>query len=184
MKSWLHTFNWILLVATLMFAAGCETTRDPASDPTAKKDTKSKRKEKEVSTVIFYLETAPQGKVNSAPIYRKNPIYVPVESQPFLTLANVEEASVVDYLDGFIIQIRFDSHGAFVLDTISSANKGRRIAVFAKFPEPRWLAAPQITQRNATGLLSFTPDATREESERFVRGLNSALKTIRRRDLF
>ena len=39
--------------------------------------------------------------------------------------------------------------------------------------EARWLAAPRISQRIKDGVLVFTPDATREEAERIVRGLNN-----------
>jgi preprotein translocase subunit SecD len=186
MKSRLVTFNCNLLLALMILLTACETTKDPKKPETAEKTSdKKKKKEKELSTAALFLETSAQATgANSAPIYRENPIYVPVEAQPFLTFANIEEATVADYMGGFVIQFKFDAHGAFVFDTITSANKGRRIAVFSKFPEPRWLAAPQITKRNATGILSFTPDATREESERFVRGLNAAIKKYRKKEPF
>ena len=42
--------------------------------------------------------------------------------------------------------------------------------------EGRWLAAPLIRQRISDGTLSFSPDASREEMERLVFGLNEALR--------
>ena len=37
----------------------------------------------------------------------------------------------------------------------------------------RWLAAPLIGHRNATGVLAFTPDLSREEAQQLVIGLNN-----------
>jgi hypothetical protein len=67
------------------------------------------------------------------------------------------------------------------LDTVTTANKSKRIAILAIFPEKRWIAAPLINQRNASGVLTFTPDATREEAERIVRGLNNVAAQLRKK---
>ena len=40
----------------------------------------------------------------------------------------------------------------------------------------RWLAAPSINRLVANGTLTFTPDASREEAEQLVKGLNLAAK--------
>jgi hypothetical protein len=42
----------------------------------------------------------------------------------------------------------------------------------------RWLAAPRITGRIADGRLEFTPDATRDEAERIVHGLNRVAELV------
>ena len=49
-----------------------------------------------------------------------------------------------------------------------------------RFGELRWLAAPILQQRIRDGLLVFTPDATREEAERIVRGLKNVAKTVQK----
>ena len=53
----------------------------------------------------------------------------------------------------------------------------RRLAIAAQFGEKevqmRWLAAPVIRKRVTDGILAFTPDASREETELIVRGLNN-----------
>jgi hypothetical protein len=38
-----------------------------------------------------------------------------------------------------------------------------------------WLAAVLIRQRNSTGVFRFTPDASREEADRIVRGLRNVI---------
>ena len=63
----------------------------------------------------------------------------------------------------------------------TSQYKGQHIAVFSQFGDARWLAAPQITQQISDGVFVFTPDATMEESERIVRGLNNIAKEIKKK---
>lgn len=183
MKSRFVPFNFILLLILALALAGCETTKQT---PREKADAKKHKKER--TAIAFYLEASTRANSgNSVPIYRKSPIYVAVRSEPFLHSANVEEARLVEFQDGFAIQVRFDTHGAFVLDNVTGGNKNRRIAVFVRlYPdsETRWLAAPMITQRNETGVVTFTPDATREEAERIVRGINNAVKEFKRRERF
>jgi hypothetical protein len=50
---------------------------------------------------------------------------------------------------------------------------GRRVAIWSKWTEGRWLAAPQVRKPIEDGYIAFAPDATREEAERIVRGLNN-----------
>ena len=39
-----------------------------------------------------------------------------------------------------------------------------------------------MTGKNSTGEIVFTPDCTREEAERVVRGLNNVVRKIKRKD--
>ncbi len=171
MKTCSLGINWnLLLVAMLMLAVGCASNSSKNS---------SRQKKKEQSTVQFYLEShAGHGSATAGPIYRKNPVFVPVQRHPFIDGASVVNAAVVEHMESFYVQLQFDQHGRFVLDNITSANRGRRIAIFAQFPENRWLAVPLITQPNSTGVFTFTPDASKEEAERFVRGLNNVAQTL------
>lgn len=109
---------------------------------------------------------------------------VRVEKDSFLDERDVARASLSDYMDGFVIQLQFNDHGTLVLDTISSANKGKRVAIMADFGEQRWLAAPVLSRRISDGILTFTPDATREEATRIVRGLNNTATLIKKREGF
>ena len=60
--------------------------------------------------------------------------------------------------------------------------RGKHLVIFSYFDQGRWLAAPLITGKNSTGLLTFTPDATREEAERIVRGLNNVAKKLEQKE--
>jgi|SRR6266404_4656018 len=170
MRIRLDRFNIYLLLALLAIfcAPGC----------------KSLGKKKEASTLRLHLEVAPDGtdKNGPVPIYRANPIFVNVEKDPFLNEGRIAKAAVVDVMGGFAIFVQFDRRGSWLLEQYSTANKGRRVAILSQFGEVRWLAAPVMTKRISDGTLVFTPDATREEAERIVRGLNNVAKEIQEKE--
>jgi hypothetical protein len=169
MKSWRWNINVFCAAALAFFLCACKTTEE-------------KKAAKERTLISLHMETNPDGSAKNTPVpvYRGRPMLVNVSVQPFLTNEDLDSAKVVDLEGGFGIQLIFDPHGAKVLDMYSVANKGKRIAVNAAFPELRWLAAPLITRRLADGVFIFTPDATKEESERIVRGLNNVVKKNRK----
>src|SRR6185436_13746048 len=118
-------------------------------------------------------------------IYRAHPINVSVESSPFADERDVESAVVADWMDGFAIQVTFNRHGRWMLENITRANPNRRIAVACQFDkETRWLAAPLIGRPITDGTLAFTPDASREEAERIVRGLNNVAAEIKKKSKY
>ena len=165
-------FNtYLLLGAFLMAAVGCETTG------AGKKDEKNEKKQ--LSTLRIHLEANRDGTQakDPVPVFRESPLLVNINKAPFLTEANVTGAKLLDVMGGFVIQLQFDHAGLFLLEEYTVANKGRRMAIFSQFgatsKEARWLAAPLIKQRIVDGSLTFTPDASREEAERIVRGLNN-----------
>ena len=84
-------------------------------------------------------------------------------------------------MDGFAIQLEFNEHGKFMLEITTRANPNRRVAVFSKFDaEERWLAAPLVGRPITDGRFNFTPDATRAEAERIVRGLTNAVADFKK----
>ena len=134
-----------------------------------------RKKEKEQTIVELFQEVSLDGvsSTESVPIYRKSPVYVNVDKEPFLDAADVARAKLVNTLAGFAIQLNFNWRGTQVLYRFTTANRGKRVAVRCKFVgETRWLASPVISRRISDGILTFTPDATREEAERIVKGLN------------
>ena len=133
------------------------------------------------SLIMLYLEQNNDGTKYSRKmaVYRADPFIFYVNSEPFLTTADLEKATLMEARGGFALQFQFNRHGTAVLDSFTTSNKGRRIAIFCQFTEPRVLAAPMITQRNATGIIRFTPDCSREEAERIISGLNTAIKEIK-----
>jgi preprotein translocase subunit SecD len=173
-------FNIYLCAAlALVLACGCRSPKSP-DDKAGKTDSKEK---KEVSTVSLHMEADPDGISDVVPvsIYRSAPIEVSMTKEPFLDSRDLEEAKLIDEPGGlFSIRLRFNWEGAAILDSTTSSNPGRRIGVYGDFKEKRWLASPIIRQRISDGVITFTPDATREEAERIVRGLNNVAKEVKK----
>jgi len=164
MKIGSSLFNIYLLICLALAGTGCQTGK----------------KDKELSTIRFHIETNPDtsGRTTLVTIGRTEPFPISVEKAPFLSEAHVQQASLLDALGGYQIMIQFDRQGTWLLEQYSTAAKGKRVAIASSFPENRWLAAPRLANRISDGVLVFTPDATREESERIVRGLNLLVKEI------
>ena len=165
-------FNiYLLAVLAAAMACGCQSSG-------------AKQSKKVVSTLRLHLETSSdQAKASeSIPIYREKPVWVNVQKEPFLTEANVAQASVVDEVGGYVLRIQFDQSGTVLLEECTIANRGRKIAIFSQFGEHikdyRWLAAPVIGHRISGGVLTFTPDATREEADEIALGLNNVAKKV------
>ena len=168
-------FNIYFCLALLFASSGCKTTEE-------------RKQNKEASTIRFHLEVNADGTPTNSgvPIYRESPVWLNVNREPFLTEGDVQEAAVVtvDASGGFGIRIQLNRHGALVLENVTTAHKGRRMAIQSQFGEARWLAAPLITQRITNGLLVFTPDATRAEADRVVLGLNNIARTLNKASRF
>ena len=162
MKTRRMTFNTYLLALLAATALDCKSP-DASSPPSDK-----------AATLRLYLEVNPDGtdRNGPVPIYRAHPVEVNVEKKPFLHEGSITHASIVDEQGSFAIAIQFSHEGAMVLENISTVSKGKHVAIFSQFGDARWLAAPIMSRQITDGLLVFTPDATREESERIVRGLN------------
>lgn len=167
-------FNTYLLTAlALALSAGCQSgkPKDPA-----------KGGKNEEASLRLHLEVNPDGSDRNAPVSigREHPFQLNIEKTAFVTEFQIETASVVNSLGGFSMAIQFNKQGTFLLEMQTTANKGRHLAISAEFGEMRWLAAPLITRNLSDGLLVFTPDATREEAERIVKGLNRLAVRVRK----
>jgi hypothetical protein len=190
MKSWLRSFNIYLLV---LLAGGCQS-----NGLSMKKD---------YATLRVYLETQRGSSGGGLVQVTREKIPMYVESQPVLTEEDVAKATLLDNPDGtFAVQVKFNDHGALVLDMTSSSHKGRNLVVFSHFPprgwkepkdqdalaaqktdpnQPRisgWLSAVLIRSPMSNGTFQFTPDASHEEAERIVRGLNNMVTTMNKGD--
>lgn len=137
-------------------------------------------KKKELSTIRFYLEVNQDGTGRSGPvpIYRANPLYVNVQKEAFLKEGHIERAHVVDVPGGFEIRLEFARKGRLILEQYSTAYRGKRVAIYCTFTESRFLGAPTLERSITDGTFSFTPDATREEAERIVLGLNNVAEKL------
>jgi preprotein translocase subunit SecD len=164
-----HRFNIYFGVAlTLALACGCNST--------------AHKKKAALSTLRLHMEMSRDrlGRSQNISVNRSVPVVLTVDKVPFLTETNVKEAKVVEDRGGFAVRIEFDQEGTYLLEQYTVANRERRVAVFCQFPTlpeyalgpGRWLAAPKITGRITDGFLTFTPDATHEEADLLVLGLN------------
>lgn len=166
----LARFN-LILASILLFGAACKTTEE-------------KKRDKEAAFLRFHLETNPDGTRHNFPaiVYRAHPIRIQIERDAALDEGFMDKAEVVsaDEFGNYAIKITFDDTGKQRLDYVTSSHKGRHLVAFCRWTESRFLAAPLINKRITDGVLVFTPDATREESERIVTGLNNVIKKLKK----
>lgn len=174
------SFNKILMFLLILgFVSGCASNKNAAKkNEPAKKSSKSGLKE--ATRISFHVEINPDGtdRCVQAQIYRKNPMTITVDRSPVLHEGFVERADVIEFMGTYAIRIKFDSSGTLLLDNVTTSNRGRHLAIFCQFGDARWIGAPLITQRISNGVFIFTPDATKEEAERIVRGLNNVANAI------
>jgi preprotein translocase subunit SecD len=166
----LARFAGLLCFCTLLgFLCGCRTEAD--------------KLKKQTSTLKIHIEATPDSSNRTRPVsvFRASPVVINIDKNPILTEALVREARVIEDMGTFQIRLQFDRRGTWILEQYSNSHRGRRLAIFSQFEEKpgavmnagRWLAAPVITRRVSDGLIVFSPDATREECEQIVRGLNN-----------
>ncbi len=154
---------WLVLLLPLLW--GCAST---SSDS------------RQYSTLRLFAGVNPDrtGKHQVVPIYQRSNIRITVASEPFLDEGYVQEARIVETLGGFSVRVRYDRRGTGLLQNATHRIQGRHLAIQAGFPEIRWLASIFLEEPLEEGVLEFVPDATREEAERFVLGLNNVAKRI------
>jgi hypothetical protein len=171
MKSRWHVFNFFLLLVATLTLTACSTSEE-------------RKKKKEFSNIRVHIEGDQSGDRSSAiSVLRSAPIRINVEAEPILDEHNINNATLLEQADGtFAIQLEFDRRGGWILERTSVSHRGKHLAIFSYFGQGRWLAAPLITGKNSTGMLTFTPDATREETERIVRGLNNVIRKLQRKE--
>jgi preprotein translocase subunit SecD len=144
----------------------------------------SKKKDEPVGAIRIHIESNAnaddQGQTISVP--RDNPVSVTIAKEAVLTEANLLRAQLVETPGGYSVELKFDQTGAWTLEQFTAAYQGKHFAIYGqwghKLKDGRWLAAPLIQSRNASGLLAFTPDMTRDEAKKMVEGLNNTAKKI------
>jgi preprotein translocase subunit SecD len=184
MKSWQRNINGIFFALALVgLCAGCATDdKKPVQKKTPEQKEAERKDKKEKAIIMFHVEATPDpSRTTTVPVFRANPVLLTINSDPFAGNGEIDEISIVD-LDGggWGIRVKFDAHGKLVLQNITSRNMGRHLAVYVAFPEIRWLAAPRIARRIADGVFIFTPDCTREEADRIVKGVMNVTKEARK----
>ena len=165
-------FN-LYLAAFLVVAlagAGCSTFK--------------KKKEEPVGAVRVHIESTANaaGEGQTVSVLQSDPVLVTISKDAVLTEADLMQAALVATPGGFSVELKFDETGAWTLEQFSAAYSGKHFVIYAqwgpKLKDGRWVAAPLITGRNPTGVLSFTPDMSHDEAQKFVAGLNAVAKKI------
>lgn len=172
MKFRFRPINWnlALALALALGAAGCAS---------------SSRKDEQISTIRLHFEVNPQMTRRSieVAVLRAHPVRLTVAEEPLVHEGYLNAAEILSSGGTHSIKLTFNPAGKRLLETETAVNLGRRLAIFAQFPEPRWLAAPVITGRNTDGTITFTPDASLEECRRLIDGLNLVIAE-RKKDKF
>lgn len=143
-----------------------------------------KKKEEPVGAVRVHIESTAnaEGEGQTVSVLRADPVLVTISKSPVLTEADLMQAALVATPGGFSIELKFDETGAWTLEQFTAAYSGKHFVIYAqwgqKLKDGRWVAAPLITGRNATGILAFTPDMSHDEAQQFVAGLNAVAKKI------
>jgi hypothetical protein len=168
MKVYPFRFNiYLALIAVALFSAGCKTK---SAD------------EKKVSALRIHIESNvdPNGTSQTISLLRADPVSITINHTPILTEDDVVAARVLDTPAGFSVELKFSDTGTITLEQYSASNPDRHFIIFGQWGEKgtegRWLAAPLITHRIINGILSFTPDMSRDDAYRFVLGLNNVAK--------
>lgn len=143
------------------------------------------QKKKPVAALRVHLEVGSDNSEMSqtVSVLRADPVSVTISHDPILTEANVVAAKVIQTPGGFAVEVQFDENGTWLLEQYTASNPGKHFVIFGQWGEKlansRWLAAPLITHRIADGILIFTPDASREEADQLVLGLNNVAKNMK-----
>lgn len=175
--------------------SGKKTREERAAEKAAEKERKKradqeakekKGKGKVASTLRLHVEREPQPGLSSTSkvrVLRSSPVDVSVESDPFFNEGDIQLARVIDTGDGsFLIGVQATTQGQLRLEMGTATARGKRIAVWARWTEGRWLAAPKLAKPISDGVFVFTPDCTREEAERIVNGLNNVAIELKNQD--
>jgi hypothetical protein len=166
-------FNLFLLLAALFpLLGGCGSMGHNKNDAT--------------SALRVYVAVSPDTAGSPAgtatvSVLRADPVQITIDKTPILTEGDLVAAKIIDTPAAPGIELRFSPMGTVVLEQYSATNPGGHFVIWGQWgkdhkSQTRWLMAPLITGRINNGLLSFTPDMTREEAVQFVKGLNNVAK--------
>jgi hypothetical protein len=171
MSFYSRRFNLYLLVplTVCLLAPGCSMFH--------------KHKDKDpIGIVRVHIENESRtaGPSKTITVLRSQPVEVNISTDPILTEADVLAARLLNAPGGYAVEIRFDETAGWKLEQYTAINPGKHLAIFGQWgdkPEDgRWLSAPLIVHLNTSAMLTFTPDASHAEAEKWVKGLNFVAK--------
>ncbi len=179
-------FNTLLVLALLLAAPIHSMAAESANTggtETAPKKSKKEKKPKLLKSLRVYVETKHDIDERSLPavVGRSSPMKFRVEKLAILNEVHIEAATLLDQRESFQVQIKFNSLGTRILEAYTSAAAGRHLLIMTDLDDGgRWVAAPLIRRRIGDGKLVFTPDASRDEMDRLVKGLNETVERNRK----
>jgi preprotein translocase subunit SecD len=98
---------------------------------------------------------------------------VAVDPYPALDENNVQSADIYQTAGGSTVMLRFDSHGTFALDELTTRNRGAYLVTFLNgCPVAAWLVDRRITN----GQFLVEGDFSNEEARKAVESLNKMSK--------
>jgi len=166
MKFRFRAINWNLAIALALacLMSGCASN--------------SKKKEEEISTIRLHFEVHPQLQRRNmeVSVLRAHPVKLIVAEEALVHEGYLNEVSLLDEDGSHRIRLKFDDSGRRLFETETAVNLGKHIAVFAQFPESRWIAAPVVKGRISDGVFVFTPDMDLAEARRLVDGLKRVIE--------
>jgi hypothetical protein len=176
MRPCILRFNIYLIVSLLLVStSGCHGL----GSLSGKGD---KKKAKAAAFVELHIED-PYGTsdyTETISVLRDNPTHMTVEKDAFVDTADLASAKVVTGETGmYKLQLKFNDIGTQRIDGFTSRYRGRHIAILCKFPADRWLGALLITKPISNGIVEITPDATQEECDTIVKGLEAVIKKLK-----
>lgn len=169
MKFGLGRINTYFVALALGLLGGCVSTGPGQGDT-------------DLSTIRIHLETNADNfgmsrriEVGPEPLQAFS-VTGPALGEIHLLAAQLWEGNAGEYA----IHLQFDRQGAQILEIYSMSYRGKRLAIFSQFPQPRWVGAVRMDRRIGDGTLIFRPDATRDEAQRLVAGLNKTVAKLKK----
>jgi len=150
----MKTIRWILLVLVVA-GGGC------ASAPK--------------TTLTFHEQVSgllPDSRVKTVEVPRTK-LRIPVSPFASLTQKNVKVAELIETAGGAAVMLRFDPHGLWLLDELTTRSRGNYIVVFLnEKPIAAWL----VERRLSLGQFLLEGDFTDDEARQLVDDLNKLAK--------
>jgi preprotein translocase subunit SecD len=146
------------LIAVLLLAAGCATS--------------GSRKPVTLGIHEQADSALPEGHRREVQI-PKTGLTLIVDPFPVLTERNVEVAEPYETSGGLAVMLRFDAHGMFLLDEVTTRDRGHYLVVLVNdLPVAAWL----VDQRLVHGQFLLEGDFTDAEARQLIDDLNRMAK--------
>lgn len=174
-------FCLVTTSAILLTGAACSTTSSGEKKEEKPLTAEDVDPEKYLGKLRIYLETHEDGiRSQTVKVLRAKPFDVTVDKFPILTEELMNSIRVVNTEYGYHMEVQMDQRGSWLLESYTATNNGRRLIVYAEFPEKEWIAAPIIRTRLGSGTFNFIPDASVDEANRIAMTVSNSIRKIKK----